>query len=239
MQAVILAGGLGTRLRSVVADRPKVLAPVAGRPFLAWILDELSQTGFDTICLATGYLGEQVEAMFGDQHRPNIDSCARLVYSREVTPLGTGGAIRQALRILPQAPTFVLNGDTFIRPNWRGMMALHQAANARLTIAVRHVEDVARYGAVEVIDGHVRAFGEKVSSGPGWINAGVYLLNSRIFDLIPPDLSSFSMEGSVIGTHLAALQPSAFVTDGPFLDIGIPDDFSRASLFMQQAMRLD
>ncbi len=241
MQAVILVGGLGTRLRPVLADRPKCLAPVRGRPFLAWVLDDLAAAGFDTVCLATGHLGEQIRDTFGERHAPPPSSRAAaplsIVYSHEDTPLGTGGAVRQALRALPARPSFVLNGDTFVRPDWSAMAALHRARASRLTIAIRHVDDVARYGAVTVEGDRIVGFGEKSRAGPGWISAGVYLMEPDLLDADTPDAvapaaASFSLETAVIAAHLARLRPVAYPSDSPFLDIGIPDDLARADAFL-------
>ncbi|HEY9063666.1 MAG TPA: sugar phosphate nucleotidyltransferase [Burkholderiaceae bacterium] len=237
MQAIILAGGLGTRLRSVVADRPKVLAPVAGRPFLAWMLDDLVRAGFESVCLATGYLAEQIEEALGHEHVV-VDAArsARLIYSHEDVPLGTGGAVWQALRHFSDKPTFVLNGDTYVRPDWRQMLSYHEAQRSRLTIGVRQVEDTSRYGAVEIIDGRITAFGEKACIGRGLINAGVYLVQSDTFAPLSTTTNSFSLERDLIGTHIAKLQPRAWLIDSPFLDIGVPEDFQRAEAFLRDAI---
>lgn len=231
MQAIILAGGLGTRLRSVVNNVPKVLAPVGGRPFLAWVLDGLVRDGFKVICLATGYLGNQIFSEFGNSHRCGLHS-ATILYSHEAEPLGTGGAIRLALHQLPEKPTFVLNGDTFLRPDWCRMSDLHAEQKSHISIAVRHVEDVSRYGGVEINQGVIVSFREKKRNGPGFINAGVYLLDRSIFDCIPETFTTFSIEQDVIEAFLHQLTPRAFVTESPFLDIGIPEDFLYASKFL-------
>lgn len=231
MQAIILVGGLGTRLRSVVNNVPKVLAPVGGRPFLAWLLDGLVLDGFKVICLATGYLGNQIFNEFGNSHRCGPQSAA-IVYSHEAEPIGTGGAIRLALHQLSEKSTFVLNGDTFLRPDWYRMSDLHAEQKSHLTIAVRHVEDVSRYGGVEINEGVVVSFREKKRNGPGFINAGVYLLDRCIFDCIPETFAPFSIEQDVIEAHLHQLTPRAFVTDSPFLDIGIPEDLLYAPEFL-------
>ena len=236
MQAVILAGGMGTRLRSVVNNIPKVLAPVEGRPFLAWILDELVLDGFNNICLATGYLGNQIFTAFGNSHRCD-GRIASIVYSHENESLGTGGAIRLALHQLSDKPTFVLNGDTFLRPDWYRMSALHTEQNSHLTIAVRQVEDISRYGGIEIDDGGIVSFNEKKRKGPGFINAGVYLLDSSIFKSIPQSIKTFSLEKDVIEANLRKLKPCSFVTDSPFLDIGIPEDFLYAPKFLSAHCR--
>ena len=237
MQAIILAGGLGTRLRSVVADRPKVLAPVAGRPFLAWLLDDLVRAGFETVCLATGHLAEQIEDTLGSLHAvPDASQSAKLLYSREEAPLGTGGAVRMALRKLTDKPTFVLNGDTYVRPDWQQMLACHETRRSRLTIGVRQVDDTSRYGAVETAGDRVTSFGEKMRSGPGLINAGVYLLQTETFAPLNPARDSFSIERDLIAAHIPDLQPKAWLIDSPFLDIGVPEDFQRAEAFLRDVV---
>lgn len=237
MQAIILAGGLGTRLRSVVNNMPKVLAPVGGRPFLAWVLDGLVLDGFKVICLATGYLGNKIFNEFGYSHHCGSQSAA-ILYSHEATPLGTGGAIRLALHQLSEKPTFVLNGDTFLRPDWSRMCNLYAKQKSHLIISVRHVEDVSRYGEIEINEGVVVSFREKQRIGSGFINTGVYLLDHSTLDVIPETLSTFSFEQDVIGAHLHQLTPRAFVTDSPFLDIGTPEDFLNAHEFLMAHFRV-
>src|SRR5215471_9426710 len=176
MTAAILAGGLGTRLRSVVADRPKVLAPVAGRRFLAYLLDQLADAGFTEVVLCTGYLGEQVRDAFGEHWRG-----LHLHYSQEPTPRGTAGALRFALDAIDSREVLVLNGDSFCDVDLRALTAFHQSNDAAATIAVTGVADISRYGAVRVReDSTVEGFAEKGSSGPGLINAGVYILDREL-----------------------------------------------------------
>ncbi|MCE1183843.1 MAG: NTP transferase domain-containing protein [Rhodocyclales bacterium] len=231
-QAVVLAGGLGTRLRSVVADIPKVLAPVGQRPFIHWILDSLVDDGFSEICLAIGYLGDAVRAACGSKHLSLRGNAAAIVYSSEDAPLGTGGAIYRALGQLADRPTFVLNGDTFLRPDWNAMLHERSIAGAPLVIAVREVPDVSRFGAVDIRDGRIVAFGEKMLQGRGYINAGVYLLQRSIFAGLRESDSRFSMEQDLIAARLTELRPVAYITNSDFLDIGVPDDYARANDFL-------
>ena len=237
MQAIVLAGGYGTRLRDVVSDIPKVLAPVMGRPFLAWMLDELVLDGFGTICIATGYLGEKISTAFGYSHRCG-NRAAAITYSHEEVPLGTGGAVRRALDTLPDEATFVLNGDTFLRPYWERMRATQVAYKSRLTIAVRQVDNVSRYGVVDIEDGVIVGFGEKTRRGPGYISAGVYLLDRSTFSDLPAETRAFSMERDVISARLEQIKPRAFLTHTPFLDIGVPEDFSCAPQFIAANSRI-
>ena len=230
MQAVLLAGGLGTRLRSVVADRPKVMADVAGKPFLEQLLGRLAQQGVQRVVLAVGYLHEQITAHFGDSF-----SGMALHYSVEDSPLGTGGAVQQALQHAAAAPCFVLNADTWLDLDMQAMLRAHQAAQAAVSMAVRHVDDVGRFGALNVQGGHVLGFIEKGRQGPGHINAGVYLLPPDAFQGLglPP---RFSIETDYLMPQVGRLRPLAFEVTGDFIDIGLPEDYARAQqLFAARA----
>ncbi len=222
MEAIILAGGRGTRLSSVVPGLPKPMAPVAGRPFLSYLLDILAAQGFTRICLSTGYKAEEIERYFGASFRG-----VPLVHARELMPLGTGGAIRAALAAMTAEDVFVLNGDTIAQVELRTMYKQHEASGDQLTIALTHVSDSARYGAVAVRDGHIERFCEKGLTGRGYINAGIYLMRRGFFDIIPlPDV--FSFEKEVLMDRLDEVHPGAFLSEGYFVDIGIPEDYIRA-----------
>jgi D-glycero-alpha-D-manno-heptose 1-phosphate guanylyltransferase len=227
MEAIVLAGGLGTRLRSVVADLPKPMAPVAGRPFLAWLLDELAQVGFTKAILAVGYKHETIQQYFGDRHGQ-----MELVYSIETEPLGTGGALKQALTLATAPQVFVINGDTHITLNYQAMRQAHEQAKAKLTIAACAVPDVGRFGAMDIdSQGHVAGFFEKGRTGPGHINGGVYLLAKNLLANHPlPE--KFSFENDFLLPNLVAIKPLAFLTEGAFLDIGVPEDYARAAEFL-------
>jgi D-glycero-alpha-D-manno-heptose 1-phosphate guanylyltransferase len=222
MQAIVLAGGLGTRLRSVVPDLPKPMAPVAGRPFLAWVLDRLIDAGFESAVLAVGYRHEAILEHFGEVYRGMA-----LRYSIEDTPLGTGGAIRLAADQVTALPVFVLNGDTYLELDYRAMLDVHQQSRASLSVAICRVPDVSRYGAVELEGDRIHDFLEKGRAGPGFINAGVYLLSSVILQQIPSG-EPFSFEQQLLVPQVKELRPLAFLAEGRFIDIGIPADFGRA-----------
>src|SRR5690606_32937884 len=177
----ILAGGFGTRLREVVADLPKPLAPVAGRPFLAWLLDSLASEGLRHVVLATGYMADAIESFAGrDWNGMTLD------YSREQQPLGTGGAVRLAAGRMDSAGgVHVINGDTYLRYSPRALEDAASGAGMEAAIALAHVDDVSRYGAVEVEAGKVAAFSEKGGNGPGWINAGCYFLSQAALARLP------------------------------------------------------
>lgn len=227
MEAIVLAGGLGTRLRSVVTDLPKPMAPVAGRPFLAWLLDELAQTGFTKVILAVGYKYEVIQLHFGARHGQ-----MELDYSIETEPLGTGGALKQALTLATAPQVFVINGDTHIDLNYKAMQQAHEQATTEITIAACAVPDVGRFGAMDIdSQGHVAGFFEKGRTGSGHINGGVYLLAKGLLDNTPlPD--KFSFENDYLLPNLATIKPLAFLTEGAFLDIGVPEDYARAAEMM-------
>lgn len=222
MQAIILAGGLGTRLRSVVPDLPKPMAPVAGRPFLALVLDQLADAGFERAVLAVGYRHEAIHDHFGDDYRG-----MHLHYSIEHAPLGTGGAIRLAADHVTTLPVFVLNGDTYLELDYRAMLAAHQQTQVALSVAVCGVADVGRYGALELKAGRIDSFLEKGRTGPGFINAGAYLVASEVLQQIPAG-EPFSFEQQLLVPRIGDLCPLGFITYGRFIDIGIPEDFERA-----------
>ena len=227
--AAILAGGLGTRLRSVVADRPKVLAEIRGRPFLAYLLDQLAAAGVRTVVLCTGYLDEQVQATFGDAYG-NL----RLVYSQESSPLGTAGALRLALPLLESDPVMVLNGDSYCDTGLNEFVAWHLNGDRVGSLLLTWVEDTSRYGTVAVgEDGKVLGFHEKQGvPQPGWINAGVYLLSRELLNSIPAD-QEVSIEREVfpawVGRGLRAYQVRA-----PFVDIGTPESYAEAQRFFHR-----
>lgn len=224
--AAVLAGGLGTRLRSVVADRPKVLAEVGGRPFLAYLLDQLMAAGVRSVVLCTGHLGQQVQDRFGDSY-----GTLRLRYSRESLPLGTAGALRLALPLFGSANVLVLNGDSFCDSSLGDFWAWHCARGADATLLLAHVSDTSRYGRVHVdAGGRVRRFDEKDGSGgPGWINAGIYLLKHRLLETIPAN-GVVSLEREMfpawIEQGLYGCQGN-----GRFIDIGVPEAYADAEHF--------
>lgn len=219
-EAIVLAGGLGTRLRGVVDDVPKPLAPVAGRPFLAWLLDELAEQGLRRVVLATGYRGEQIEAALGKDWRG-----MSLEYSREPAPLGTGGAIALAMQRITGGACFVLNGDTWVELDYAAFDG--QMADVPLGVSLAHVPDVARYGAVLVEGDRVTGFSEKGTSGPGFINAGVYRITRSLADGFP-EAGAFSFERDVLVPAVARARVAVFAATRGFIDIGVPEDYRRA-----------
>ena len=223
LKAVVLAGGLGTRLRSVTGGLPKPMAPIRSRPFLEYVLDSLVAEQFDQAVLSIGYRGDVIESHFGCSYRS-----LRLTYHREIDPLGTGGALLQSLRHLTSEHIFVLNGDTFLQLRFHDMLAFHLRHNAAVSIAATSVEDSSRYGKLQ-IGRHedLIAFTEKGTDGPGVINAGAYLLRKDIFSGF--DLPAvFSFETDFLQVHHHRFRTKVYRTQGEFIDIGIPEDYARA-----------
>src|SRR6516225_9536214 len=175
MEAIILAGGLGTRLAERIQGIPKSMAPVGGRPFLEILLNQLEHCGCSRVVLSVGYLREIIQSHFGESY-----GRMQVTYAVEETPLGTGGAIRRALSIVSEDAALVLNGDTFLDADYAAMMWCHREFAAAMTMAVTRQLNIERYGGVIVKDSRVAGFEEKVHRGPGWINAGVYVLNRNI-----------------------------------------------------------
>jgi len=236
MQAIVLAGGLGTRLRSRVDNVPKPMAPVAGRPFLAWLLDRLDAQGFRRVILSVGYRRDMIVEAFGRRHgRIELD------YALEETPLGTGGALRQALpRTRADEPVWVMNGDTYLHLSCRLMFEAHAVVAKTphaITMALVEVEDSSRYGAVELGEGRVARFLAEGVKARSLINAGTYLMRRDLFDgWQGPD--TFSFEKDFLAPDIARLNIRPFVTTGWFLDIGTPADYDRAQCALPQAVSL-
>jgi len=226
MEAIVLAGGLGTRLRSPVPDLPKPMAPVDGRPFLEFVLDSLVNSAFDRAVLATGYRHEVISKHFGARYRS-----LSLAYSVEQQALGTGGAILLALSHTTAAHVFVLNGDTFVMVDHSRMLAAHRAAGATATMAIARVADAGRYGSVHIDGDIVQGFREKGETGEGWINAGIYVIDTRLRERLG-EVRPFSFEQEVLVREAAEGRLRAFPASGGFIDIGVPEDYARAqSLF--------
>jgi D-glycero-alpha-D-manno-heptose 1-phosphate guanylyltransferase len=228
MEAIVLAGGLGTRLAARVQGLPKAMAPVSGRPFLEILLHQLARCGVTRAVLSVGYLHAAIEDHFATSF-----AGMRLDYAVEETPLGTGGAIRKALDMAEEDAALVLNGDTFLDADYAAMMRFHRAEGAAMTMAVTHQADIARYGGVILRDKRIVGFEEKGRSGPGWINAGAYALSRNL--AWPPELGEkFSFETNFLAPQIEGLKPAAFAVDGFFLDIGVPEDYDRAQTALKR-----
>jgi mannose-1-phosphate guanylyltransferase len=232
IRAFVICGGQGTRLRPVLADRPKSMALILGTPFLQLLLDRLRSQGVDDVILGTGYMAENIESYFGCGDELAI----RIRYSRERAPLGTGGALKLAEPLISD-PLLVLNGDSYVEWSLVAMLDLFTVKDADLVIIVQEVADVTRYGSVALDhDGRVTQFVEKgAAAGPGLINAGVYLLRKQIVRDQPAG-RAISLEREVFP---ALLDRGVYglISTGLFIDIGIPDDFERAQTLLPSQIR--
>ncbi len=223
-EAILLAGGFGTRLQKAVPDLPKPMAPVNGRPFIEYILDYYIQYNFNKFILSVGYKHEAFATHFANGYK----GC-EIIFAIEKEPLGTGGGIKKALDSVATPEVLVLNADTFFELDLIGLYLSHKKTNADLTIALRQMNDTGRYGSVEIDEDHrVTGFTEKcTTSKPGYINGGIYLLKKDIFNNLDlPD--KFSMEKDFLEVYYNALKIGGFPSKGYFLDIGIPEDYEKA-----------
>lgn len=232
-EAVVLAGGLGTRLRSVVPDLPKPMAPVAGRPFLAWLLDSLAAQGIRRVVISVGYRCEPIVEYFGRQYGTlSID------YATEPEPLGTGGGIACGLARIEGTEAFVLNGDTFQVFDYRAMAALlGRHGDAIMAMGVREVADASRYGQLSVSDGRVRGFSAR-GAGGGLVNSGIYLLPRDLFERFRMP-GKFSFEADFLQKRIDELRPVAFACDGVFIDIGMPDAYREAQQLLPSLLAIE
>jgi D-glycero-alpha-D-manno-heptose 1-phosphate guanylyltransferase len=226
--AIILAGGLGTRLRSVISDIPKPMAPVAGRPFLHYIFLYLQKHGITDAVLSVGYKSEMIQEFFGEKY-----SGIRIRYAIEAEPMGTGGGIAQAMAMI-DSDAFVLNGDTFFDVDLSDLYEFYQISRADITIAMKRMYEFDRYGTVETGNlGRVLQFQEKQYRKEGLINGGVYILNNDLFKKAEeineePLPDKFSFEKDILEKHLLPLHFHAKEFKGYFIDIGIPEDYNKA-----------
>jgi len=223
---IILVGGLGRRLRRVVSRLPKVLASVDDRPFISFLLDQLLGFGFRDVILCTGYKADSIFESIGEKYEG-----LSIRYSRETDPLGTGGAIRQALPLVQTGTVLVMNGDSFIDADLGAYLAWYLENKHEVSLLLTHVPDTSRYGRVEVDkNGLIICFEEKkVDLGPGCINVGVYLLRTSMLALIPSG-KPFSLEReffpSLVGKGLYG-----YLCKGKFIDIGTPESYASAERF--------
>jgi len=225
MEAIILAGGLGSRLAKVLNNIPKAMAPIGQRPFLELLLERLEQGGFEHVLISVGYLHHAIQEHFGSRYR-GLD----LEYIVEQTPLGTGGAARLGLSRITGPRAFVLNGDTLVGVDYRHMDHVHTVSQSCFSMAVCDVQDTSRYGQVILEHDRVVGFTEKKNGlGPGLINAGVYLMDRDLLSEHPLH-EAFSLERDYLVPIAATVKPLAFIASGPFIDIGIPEDLERAQL---------
>ena len=223
MEAIILAGGFGTRLRSVVSDVPKPMAPIAGRPFLELLLDHLTPSGFNHIVLSTGYMHEKIEAHFGNSYH-GVD----ISYAIEDTPLGTGGGMRNAIRYCNDDDVVVVNGDTLFKIDYDDLARFFHSRPTRLAVVLRQVPDTSRYGSVttDCCD-RISRFTEKAAAhGTGTINGGIYMLHRSLLEEQPLG-QPFSFEKDILQSRYTDEAFFAYTSGAYFIDIGIPEDYQK------------
>lgn len=225
MEAIVLAGGFGTRLREVVPDLPKPMAQVAGRPFLEILLSDLARKGFKRVVLSLGYMAESIIAHFGERF-----AGLEIAYAVEDTPLGTGGAVRLSMTRCFGDHVFIFNGDTFLDLEAAEVELLWQKHQQPIIVA-RHVPDTMRYGRLVIVRGRVTGFTEKGVGGPGCINAGCYVLGAGQLDSWPLN-TPFSLEADYLSQAVKVEPLYVFETRGLFIDIGVPEDYLRAQTIL-------
>lgn len=233
--AVILAGGLGTRLRSVVSDVPKCMAPVDGRPFLEWVLRWIEPFRPNKIILSLGYLSEVVTDWVATTMK---DYPIPIEWVIEETPLGTGGGIKLALSKVTANQCVILNGDTFFDVDLNAFCKFRVNSGSVLAVALKPMERFDRYGSVTLDEGsHIISFNEKRYCDKGLINGGVYCIDCTA-GLLNDKPEKFSFEKDILEPQSSKGMLSGFVSDGSFIDIGIPQDYSLAQTFLPANIKL-
>ena len=220
MEAIILAGGFGTRLSTVVSDVPKPMAPINGRPFLEYLLDDLNEKGINRVILAVGYKKEIIKSHFKKKYK-NID----IIYSDEDIPLGTGGAIKKALILAKDEDIFIINGDTFFEVDLKEMYRFHKKNSSKLTLAIKEMEKFDRYGSLILERDKIIKFEEKKYIDKGYINGGIYIINKKL--LKREEKERFSFEKEILENIEFQIEKYGYKSEGYFIDIGIPEDYYR------------
>jgi NDP-sugar pyrophosphorylase family protein len=229
LPAVLLVGGLGTRLQKVVPSKPKPLARVGDAPFLQLLVRQLQSQGICRLVMCTGHLADQVEEEFGDGRQWGVE----ISYSKELTPLGTAGAVKLAEGQLSHAPNFlVLNGDSFLELDVRELIRFHRRHRGLISMAVRRVPDATRYGTVQLdAQNRVTGFREKMGEAiSGIVNGGVYVFKNAVLEQIPDGPASLEKD-----VFPKVLEQGVYAVEqqGMFIDIGTPEDYARAQTLCQ------
>lgn len=223
--AIILAGGFGTRLKTIIPDLPKPMAPVNGEPFLTYQLRYLQHFNIKKVILSLGHLAEKISSYYGNTFE-NI----QINYVTEESPLGTGGGIRLALERCNAEEALILNGDSFFDVDLDRYYLQHKKEGSQISLALRQAEDVARFGTIALdSENRIVSFVEKKGQSiPGIINGGTYIVNKAIFMESTPVNQNFSIEKDFFEKQLRDLIIKGFEFKGYFIDIGIPDDYQKA-----------
>ena len=224
-EAIILAGGLGTRLRSVVSEAPKSMALINGRPFLEYLLEHLRKKGMKKFIFSVGYLSTHIQQYFGAKFKD-----CEIVYAYEEKPLGTGGAIKNAIQFADSDHVLITNGDSLFLVDIQKEFDTHKRLRADITLALKPMKNFERYGAIRLDDQQrIIAFLEKQPMKEGLINGGVYIFDRQRFETLSfPD--KFSIEKDFFEAYLKEFRFIGFPSDKYFLDIGIPEDFKKAQV---------
>lgn len=224
LQAIILCGGLGTRLRPIVSDLPKAMADIRGRPFLEYLLAQLRRSGFAQAVLCAGFKADEIRAHFGTGARFGLD----LAYSIEDDPRGTAGALKLAEPLLEGDSWLLMNGDSFFDISIADLIQAHAQNPAEVTLALARVDDASRYGAVELgAKGLVTRFAQNTESHvPGLINGGIYVLERKALQLVPTD-RAVSLESDLL-PELVGHGMYGLPFGGFFVDIGVSEGYLRA-----------
>lgn len=223
--AIILAGGFGTRLQSVISDLPKPLAPINNQPFLNFQLNYLKYYGIKNVVLSVGYLSQKIKNYYGSEYNG-----IKITYAEELVTLGTGGGIRLAMMASNTDLAFVLNGDSFFDIDLNLFYKRHLESQSQLSLALRKVSNAARYGTIEKNEfNRILSFTEKTEvAKDGIINGGVYILSKSTYLPITPSEINFSIEKDFFEKQLSNLKINGFEFDNYFIDIGIPEDYLKA-----------
>lgn len=224
-EAVILAGGLGTRLRNTVPDLPKCMAPVAGKPFLFYVIAYFQKQGIEKFILSLGYKHEVIENYIKTEFANDA-----FTFSVENEPLGTGGAIKMATTQSSEKTVLLLNGDTFFKVDLNKLASFHHICGAHCTLSLKPMKHFERYGAVQINKDHsIESFREKKYYEEGLINGGVYALNVQKFqqERLP---EKFSFEKEYLESLYTKRRMFGVIQDEYFIDIGIPVDYERAQV---------
>jgi len=229
MKALILAGGFGTRLKEVISDRPKVMAPVNGKPFLEYIIQLLRRNGFGEIVISLGYLGDYIKAYFGDGTNFGV----KVEYAVEDFPLGTGGALKNAEKLFNE-PFLVVNGDTYLEADFNNLISFHNDKKSLATIALAEVTDVGESGLVSLLkSGKIKSFKEKPKNGKkGLVNAGYYFFSPKIFKHIPHK-KRLSLEKIIFPKLVNRRLIHGVSMNASFLDIGKPESYEKAKTYFK------
>ncbi len=226
--AIILAGGFGTRLKQVLNNVPKPMAPINDFPFLHYQFLYLKHYGFKQVILSTGHLANVIENYFKNEYLG-----IKVLYAHEENPLGTGGGIKHAFSKSESKECIVLNGDSYFNINltkfYKNYLDAKAQSKAQFALALRKVDNAGRYGTITTFKNIITTFKEKTgTTAEGIINGGVYILNKSTFFNLSEGLTNFSIEKDIFESHFNTINIAGFINDGYFIDIGIPEDYLKA-----------